>query len=86
MQSSYQAGFSAGQQTHLIKSYLAGEVKLKHAKEIQAEEDDYLLDALFPNAMNNKQFCKTITSKLSDHLCTSVSSKTETAFWHYAPA
>lgn len=33
VQASYQAGFSAGQQTHLIKSYLAAAVKLKHAKE-----------------------------------------------------
>lgn len=33
VQGSYQAGFSAGQQTHLIKSYLAAGDKLKHAKE-----------------------------------------------------
>lgn len=83
MQGSYQAGFSAGQQTHLIKSYLAGEVKLKHAKEIEAEEDDYLLDALFPNAMNNKQFCKTITFNCRHHLCTSILQR-QTTFWLYA--
>jgi hypothetical protein len=33
-QGSFQPGFFAGQQTHLIKSYLAGDIKLKHAKEI----------------------------------------------------
>lgn len=33
VQGSYQAEFSAGQQTHLIKSYLGAAVKLKHAKE-----------------------------------------------------
>lgn len=34
MRGFYQAGFSAGQQTYLIKPYLAAAVKLKHAKEI----------------------------------------------------